>query len=143
MIRNVIQYSNSQLTNMLYTWQGVGNALLRDRLTSQRAERLAAETEREQVKTETNFLIESVDEELRTLQKKVEELARANEILTYENEGIRAKLSSVEGVPLLHFGNEEEFFPNEIKDMVLAALEEKLKNSDENSRQADVLRDIS
>ena len=141
-IRNVIQYSNSQLTNMLYTWQGVGNALLRDKLNSQRAERLAAETEREQVKTETNLLIESVDEELRTLQKKVEELARANENLTYENEWIRAKLSSVEEVPLLYLGNEEEFFPNEIKDMVLDALEEKLKNSDENSRRADVLRDI-
>lgn len=141
-IRNVIQYCNSQLTNMLYTWQGVGIALLRDRLNSQCAERLAAETEREQVKTETNLLIESVDEELSTLQKKVEELARANENLTYENEWIRAKLSSVEEVPLLHLGNEEEFFPNEIKDMVLDALEEKLKNSDENSRRADVLRDI-
>ena len=141
-IRNVIQYSNSQLIDMLYTWQGVGNALLRDRLSCQRAERLAAETEKEQVKTETDALIESVDEELRTLQKKVEELARTNEILTYENEGLRAKLSSVEEVPLLYFGNEEEFFPNEIKEMVLDALEERLKNSDENSRQVDVLRDI-
>ena len=62
--------------------------------------------------------------------------------LTYENEWIRAKLSSVEEVPILYFGNEEEFFPNEIKDVVLDALEEKLKNSDENSRRADVLRDI-
>ena len=141
-IRNVIQYSNSQLIDMLYTWQGVGNALLRDRLSSQRAERLAAETEKEQVKTEADALIESVDEELRTLQKKVEELARTNEILTYENDGLRAKLSSVEEVPLLYFGNEEEFFPNERKEMVLDALEEKLKNSDENSRKVDVLRDI-
>lgn len=141
-IRNVIQYSNSQLMDMLYTWQGVGNALLRDRLSSQRAERLAAETEKEQVKTEADALIESVDEELRTLQKKVEELARTNEILTYENDGLRAKLSSVEEVPLLYFGNEEEFFPNEIKEMVLDALEERLKNSDENSRKVDVLRDI-
>ena len=141
-VRNVIQYSNSQLMDMLYTWHGVGNALLRDQLSSQRAERLAAESEKEQVKTEADALIESVDEELRTLQKKVEELARTNEILTCENEGLRAKLSSVEEVPLLYFGNEEEFFQNEIKEMVLDALEERLKNSDENSRQADVLRDI-
>ena len=57
-IRNVIQYSNSQLTNVLYTWQGVGNALLRDRLKSQCAERLAAaETDESRSKQKRTFLL--------------------------------------------------------------------------------------
>ena len=30
-IRSVIQYSNSQMVDTLYTWSGVNNALLRDR----------------------------------------------------------------------------------------------------------------
>lgn len=41
-IRSVIQYSNAQMIHPLYTWAGVNNALLRDRYSSQREERLAA-----------------------------------------------------------------------------------------------------
>lgn len=141
-IRNVIQYSNSQLVDMLYTWQGVSNALLRDRLSSQRAERLAAETEKEQAKSEADALIESVDEEMHNLQRQVEELTRTNDALLYENQGLRVKLDSVDTLPVLYFGNEDEFFPDEIKDMILGVLEEKLRGLDEKTRQADVLRDI-
>ena len=32
MVRNVIDYCNAQLADPLYTWQGVNNALLLDRL---------------------------------------------------------------------------------------------------------------
>lgn len=141
-IRNVIQYSNSQLVDMLYTWQGVNNALLRDRLSSQRAERLAAEMEKKQAKSEADALIESVDEEIQKLQRQVEELTRTNDALLYENQGLRIKVNSVEALPVLYFGNEDEFFPNEIKEMLLTVLEEKLRKLDEKTRQADVLRDI-
>ena len=141
-IRNVIQYSNSQLVDMLYTWQGVNNALLRDRLSSQRAERLAAEMEKKQAKSEADALIESVDEEIQKLQRQVEELTRTNDALLYENQGLRIKVNSVEALPVLYFGNKDEFFPNEIKEMLLTVLEEKLRKLDEKTRQADVLRDI-
>lgn len=45
-VRNVIQYSNRQIIGALYTWSGVNNSLLRDRLQSQREERIAAESEK-------------------------------------------------------------------------------------------------
>lgn len=35
-VQVVIQYSNSQMIETLYTWQGVNNALLRDRLLPKR-----------------------------------------------------------------------------------------------------------
>ena len=65
----------------LYTWQGVSNALLRDRLSSQRAERMAAETAKKQAESEADQLIESVDEELQKLQRQIEDLTHANEAL--------------------------------------------------------------
>lgn len=37
-VQVVIQYSNSQMVETLYTWQGVNNALLKDRLFSQKEE---------------------------------------------------------------------------------------------------------
>ena len=42
-IRSVIQYCNAQQISELYTWQGVSNSLLKDRLDAKRAETLAAE----------------------------------------------------------------------------------------------------
>ena len=141
-IRNVIQYSNSQLVDTLYTWQGVSNALLRDRLSSQRAERMAAETAKKQAESEADQLIESVDEELQKLQRQVEDLTHANEALLYENQGLRAKLNGIDTIPILYLGDEDEFFPNEIKEMILVALEEKLAKIDSKTRKADILKDV-
>lgn len=137
-IRNVIQYSDSQRINTLYTWQGVNNALLRDKLNSQKEERLAME----HAKNEADALIESVDEDLKKFQRQVEELAKANEVLTQENQGLRTKLNTTDNIPLLYFGDEEEFYPGEIREMVLNVLDESLKNIPNKSRRADVLRDI-
>ena len=69
-------------------------------------------------------------------------MTRTNDALLYENQGLRIKVNSVEVLPVLYFGNEDEFFPNEIKEMLLTVLEEKLRKLDEKTRQADVLRDI-
>lgn len=62
-IRAVIQYSNSQLLDTLYTWQGVNNALLRDSLASQREERKKAEQAKKAAEVETAKLKDSLNEE--------------------------------------------------------------------------------
>lgn len=48
-IRVVIQNSNAQLIDTLYTWQGVNNALLNDRLLRQKEERVETERARRRV----------------------------------------------------------------------------------------------
>lgn len=141
-IRSVIQYSNAQMMDKLYTWQGVSNALLRDRLSSRGAELLAAESEKNRVAAEADELIESVDEDIQKLKKQVEELTHANEILTYENQGLRAKVSGTDNIPILYLGEEEEFYQGEIKEMILDAVAEKLKNLGQKTRRWDVLSDI-
>ena len=141
-IRSVIQYCNSQMIDKLYTWQGVNNALLRDRLNSKGAELLAAESEKLRVATEADELIESVDEDIQKLKKQVEDLTHANEILTYENQGLRSKMSNTDNKPILYLGEEEEFFSDEIKAMLLDALDLALPNYASGTRRRVVLEDI-
>lgn len=167
-IRVVIQYSNSQRMEALYTWQGVNNALLRDRLSSQREEREQAEEERRSAlyellelkdnlsktqenmqrtalaiaKEEADKILDGFDEEMKKLQKQIDDLTRINESLTYENYGLRTKIDSVENIPVIYLGVEDEFYPGEIKEMILDAIEEKAKNLPGKTRRHDVLRDI-
>lgn len=141
-IRSVIQYSNSQLVDTLYTWSGVNNALLRDRYSRQKEERLAAELEKAKALNDADELIAYFDDDIKKLQQQVEQLTKANDALSYENQGLKAKLDSTEDVAVIYLGVEDEFFPGEIKEMILEAVAEKLKNTAPKSRRHDVLSDI-
>ena len=167
-VRSVIQYSNTQMVDTLFTWQGVNNALLRDRLISQREERLAAEAAQkaaeeeaakildtldeeerrirkqafEDARTEANGILDGFDAEMQKLQDQVEALTRANEVLQFENQGLKAKLDSRDNIPVLFMGDEFEFYPGEVKDLLLATLTEAAKGIQPKSRRADIVRDI-
>lgn len=144
-IRSVIQYNNAQMTDTLYTWQGVNNALLRELLHIRGEELSVAESEKQRAAAEVNELdelIESVDEDNQKLKKQVEALTRANESLIYENQGLRAKLSRTDNMPILYLGEEEEFFPDEIKAMLLDALKLALPQYEKRSRRKTVVQDI-
>ena len=167
-VRTVVQYGNAQRIDTLFTWQGVNNALLRDRLISNRQERLAAEKAQKAAEAEATKLLDTLDEEERKIRKKalddaraeadtlldgfeeemkklqnqVEELTKANEALQFENQGLKTKLDSSDALPVLFMGDEFEFYQGEIKDLLLAALTEALKSTTQKSRRADVIRDI-
>lgn len=166
--RSVIQYANAQMVDTLFTWQGINNAMLRDRLISQREERLAAEEAQkaaeaaaaklmdtldeeerrirrqalEDARAEADVLLESFDAEMQKLQGQVEALTRANEALQFENQGLKAKIDSRDSEPVLYMGDEFDFYPGEVKDLVLETLSEAVKGIQEKSRRADVVRDI-
>ena len=167
-VRSVIQYSNAQLMDTLFTWQGVNNALLRDRLISQREERLAAEKAQraaeaaatklldsldeeerrirkqalDDARSEANNILDSFDADMQELQELVDALTKENEALHAENQGLKAKLDSTDSVPVLLMGDEFEFYPGEIKDLLLLTLTEALKGVQPKSRRSDVIRDI-
>ena len=166
--RSVIQYSNTQMMDTLFTWQGVNNALLRDRLISQREERLAAEEAQrvaeaeaaaildsldeeerrirrqafDDARSEANTLLESFDSDMQKLQAQVDALTRENEALQAENQGLKTKLDSTDSVPALLMGEEYEFYAGEIKDLLLSTLSDALKTVTPKSRRADIIRDI-
>ena len=167
-IRQVIHYSNTQMMAPLYTWQGVTNAILLDRLAGQRAERLAAEQAKrdaearilqlreeqdeekrvferkalEKAKAEAERMIEAFDEETEKMRQEIERLTKVNEALQYENQGLRAKLEAVDQEPILYMGDEFEFYPGEIKELILSVLEDTIPNLFRGSRRFDVINDI-
>ena len=51
-------------------------------------------------------------------------------------------MDRVNTVPILCLGDEDEFYQGEIKEMVLDAIDEKLKNLSDKTRRFDVLNDI-
>lgn len=53
--------------------------------------------------------------------KKLDELLKADEALQMENFGLRSKMNASDTMPIIYQGDEEDFYPDEIKDMVLGA----------------------
>lgn len=142
MVRNVIDYCNAQLADPLYTWQGVNNALLLDRLKDRTLEFQTAELETRRMREENDELLDSVDKDLVRLRKQVEELTRTNEALKYENQGLRSKLNRTDAAPILYLGEETELFPDEIKAILLDALEAELPKYEEKTRRHTVIEDV-
>ncbi len=141
-IKNIIQYWNSQQMDILYTWQGVNNANLNNSLHQQITKYQEAESARQDAEKEINQVYETFDEDLKKMQQTMEELTKANEALILENSVLRAKLNATEAMPIVYQGDEEDFYPDEIKDMILSVLNETLTNTEETTRRADVLEDI-
>lgn len=167
-IRVVIQNSNAQLVGTLYTWQGVNNALLMDRLLSQKEERAEAEKARREAlyellelkeslgkaqesmkkealadaKLEADKILDGFEEDMQKLRNEISRLTRENEKLVYENMGLRLKLDSNTSVPILFMGNEDDFYQGEIKDLVLSAVKRELDATEPQTRRYDVLQDV-
>ena len=143
-ISHVIRYGNVQFTDPLYTWQGVNNALLRNRLEAQREEVKAANAAAEKNSLDTDRLLDSFEDDMKKLEEKVRELTITNERLEYENMGLKSRLDMVGAAPVLHTGEEPELYPGEIKDLLLTALSDALKGRGivPDSRREDVVRDI-
>ena len=148
-VRTVILYGNSQNISPAYTWNGVWNMLLHDKLESKREELLAAETAKQRAEAEVNEVYNAFDEELGTLEtcrEEVERLRWENERLREENRALLLRFNGTEGEPILTRGMERDLFPGEIKDFLLSALEQAIQNSQGDKkarrRRVDVLRDI-
>ena len=142
-VREVIRYHNTLYLDALYTWQGVSNALLADKLTGQRQARLEAERAKKSAETEVQDVYAAFDAEIQSLEQQVDSLAREVEALRAENYGLRSKLTETDAMHVLFAGEENEFFHGEIREIVLAALKFALQNNTtDKTRRSDVLRDV-
>ena len=141
-VKLVIQYWNAQTIDLLYTWQGVNNAVLSDSFNRQMVRYQETEKARQQAEEEKDLVYEAFDEDLRKMQQRIDELTKANEALMLENSFLRAKLNVTDAMPIVYQGEEEDFYPDEIQDMILGALDEVRTNSEATTRRADILDDI-
>lgn len=87
-------------------------------------------------------MLESVDEDINKFKNQVAELTRVNDALKYENQGLRAKISSMNSEPILFLGEDEKFFSDEIKAILLDALEVALTHYGKETRRYNVILDI-
>ena len=133
-IRILMEYAGQRMVDPLYTWHGVYSAMLEEDVRTQKKRTDAAEKEKDEV-------YELFDRDLEKYRARVEELTSAAQAKDAEILGLRKKLRNSEGA-LLKGGKEEEFFPLEIQEIIMDALSETLKNTKENTRRADVIKDI-
>ncbi len=167
-IQSVLQYCNAQMIQPLFTWQGINNATIMNSLEKQQSARMELESKyrdseqkrlemeetrseeanrvyedaRRKAEDEAMDLLASYDEDERRLKEQIQELTDQNNSLLIENEGMRKKLQSLDGMPLLNRGDEDDFYAGEIKDLILSVLSDALKNITEGTRRFDAVNDI-
>lgn len=72
----------------------------------------------------------------------IERLASELQKKEYEVSWLRAKLDSMTEIPMLVAGDEDDFYPGEIKDFVLSAVKKELSATEIKTRRYDVLNDV-
>lgn len=136
--KTVFQFSNARIMKPLYTWSGVMNSLLSDDLERNKAENIETQNEMQQY-------MEAFDADNEDLKRQVADLMRANMSLQQENKSLLRKINSLHDRPVICYGNEDDFYPDEIREMVLDALNEQVKLlsvEKVRKRRVDVFRDI-
>lgn len=156
--KTVMQYSNTQLVGPLFTWFGVNNAILQDRLTSKRAENAEAEagrrmamyellmlksdldqkkeSMRQQALEEANAILDGFEADLQKKDSEIERLTGELEKKERELSWLKAKMDSMTQVPIIYAGDEDDFYPGEAKDFVLSAVRRDLAKTEQRAAEA-------
>lgn len=139
-LKEIINFTNQQSIDPLYTWDGVLTSLLRDRFESQKSKR----TKAERTKEETEELLDSFSNDF--------------DELTEENGRLRSSISDLESElafyrdafnnktvndsGFLSSGSEKEFFQDEKKEFILSVLSDSLVSIKDNTRKKHIIQDI-
>lgn len=167
-VKTIMQYSNMQRVEPLYTWYGVNNAMLQDRLVCKRKENTEVEAERrkalyelvtlktdleqtkesmkkqalEEAKVEVDAILDNVEDDLKKKEREIERLSAELEKKEQELYWLKAKVDSMTEIPIIIAGDEDDFYAGEIKDFVLSAVKKELAATEPKTRRHDVLKDI-
>lgn len=141
-VRKVMEYSGAKLLSSLETYNGVVHAILLESLDAQSALVHQKENERQKAVNEMEDVYSTFGNDLEKLRKQVEELSAQSQMREYENQMLREKIRQSEKMPVIVAGEEDEFFPGEIREIVLDALDEKLSALAPESRRAHVIKDL-
>lgn len=141
--RAVLDYGNARVIPEELTWNGAKQAILDARSRDQEKARCLAEKELKEAEKEVQDYIAAFDDDQKRLQEQNRELIRQLQSLQQENQGLRRRLDRQGREPVLFLGDEMEFYPGEIREMILDAVEDTLtKGCRPGSRRYDVLKDI-
>lgn len=137
-VEYIYRYTNQQRRESMYTWEGIQNELLRLKNESLIEKRQEAEAANLQNKD----LLDMYDEEIERYKKDINDLNNRIAALNQENQGLRSKLEGTDAIPLLFFGEEEDLYEGEIREIVLDILAESLKNKKKNTRREHIILDL-
>lgn len=140
----VVNYLNQQQIPNRYTWDGIQNQILREK---QDELSLQAQVWRESYAKEIdksqglNDIFDQYAANNDELQRQVDTLTTRNQALEVENNWLKQKLQGQDAVPLLFYGSEEEFYPGEIKNILLDLLNDDSQQI-QNTRRGDIVNDL-
>lgn len=139
-VKDIINFTNQQSIDPLYTWDGVTTFLLKDRFKSQKDKR----TKAERTKEETDELLQSFSSDFDAL---TEENSRLRDnISDLENELAFYKdvfnKKTVNDSGFLSSGSEKEFFQDEKKELILSVLSDSLVSIKDDTRRKHIVQDI-
>lgn len=139
-VKEIINFTNQQSIDPLYTWDGVLTSLLRDRFESQKSKR----TKAERTKEETEELLDSfsndfdeLTEENGRLRSSISDLE--NELAFYKD---AFNKKTVNDSGFLSNGSEKEFFQDEKKELILSVLSDSLASIKDDTRRKHIVQDI-
>lgn len=139
-VKEIINFTNQQSIDPLYTWDGVLTSLLRDRFESQKSKR----TKAERTKEETEELLDSfsndfdeLTEENGRLRSSISDLEQE---LAYYRDIFNNKQASDSS--FISSGSEKELFQGEKKEFVLSVLSDSLQNIQDETRKKHIIQDI-
>lgn len=134
-VNNIFRYSNQQIQEQMYTWEGIQNEILR-------VKNKQLLHEGKKIASENQDLYDIFGEQLTQQEKTIEKLNNRIASLEQENRGLRSKIDGMEEIPLLYFGEEEDLYPGEIREIILDILNSQLKNQKSKSRRSIIIQDI-
>lgn len=129
-MRDVFRHTVGAEVQSRYTWQGVNNMMLEEKLENLNKGENAESGD-----------VTLTKEDYAELKKKMRELIKRNEALEAENRALSARAHMSDKV-VLTVRDEDDFYEGEIKDAILSTLDEALDTLPKGSRKADLLTDV-
>ena len=134
-VKAIINFTNQQSIDPLYTWDGVLTSLLRDRFESQKSKRTKAE--REELLDSFSNDFDALTEENGRLRSSISDLEQE---LAYYRDIFNNKQASDSS--FISSGTEKELFQGEKKEFVLSVLSDSLQNIQDETRKKHIIQDI-
>lgn len=134
-VNDVYSYMTSRMRKPIDTWEGVSIEKLhisnRELTSNQSA-----------IKKESSEMYDLYEEQLKKMEAANNRLTNENQKLSAELQGLRMKFADRAQHPVLYMGEEQEFYTDEIKEIILEILTKYKKNCHENSRRYHIITDI-
>lgn len=131
----VYEFSNHIMRLDINTWEGIQN----EKLHFQNGILLS---DRKILEEENAELYEVFEEQLSKTEEINQKLNREIQRLTIENQALRMQLVSRDQQPLMHMGEEVDFYEGEIREIILEILEDYSRNVQKDTRRDHIVSDL-